>query len=135
MVELAHDRALKAQEIAGQHVVEHLPTPVGQGLVAEGPAGKDGEEVRVVRALGEQGRAGIDGELSGLERGDEVDLRWAELAEIGKHPKRALFARHTQGRIPEDLIHRLTASSSQEARPSGTSKWRLPGGTSNLNDT
>jgi hypothetical protein len=71
-----------------------LPATVAQGLVAEGPAFEQREELIGGRGLAQYGRAGTGTKLAELDRGDEVDLVAADLGENLAGPQRTLAARH-----------------------------------------
>src|SRR3977135_305004 len=59
VLHLAHDGALEADQIAGQDIVQYLPAPILEHLVAETPTGQDGEKMCAVRTFNKDGRTCI----------------------------------------------------------------------------
>ena len=85
MLHFADDRALQPDEIARQQVVEDLPAPIFERLVAKRPAREQRKELCAVRPFREDHRAGISRQFAALEGVDELQLIGRERTEVWVH--------------------------------------------------
>src|SRR5437588_10643178 len=74
MLHLVEDRRLEAEKIAGQRVIEDLPSAVRQHLVPERPARQNGVQIYAAAPLRHDGRARIGRQLRRFEAADEPQL-------------------------------------------------------------
>lgn len=84
-------RPLQADEVAREQEIRDLSAPVAQGLVAEGPALKQGEQLLGRDTLLQHGGARPCAQLADLDAGDDRDLV------VARSAQRALSARHLLG--------------------------------------
>jgi len=93
VLHLAHQRALQADHVGRQRVVEDLPAAIVQHFVAEGPAAQHGIEMLAADALAQEAGAGIDVQLVDLELLDEIQFFGGERAQRRPLAQRAILTR------------------------------------------
>jgi hypothetical protein len=92
MLHLVHQRALQADHVGGQRIIEDLPAAVVQHLVAERPAAQHRVELLAGGAFAQEADTGLDAQLVGLELFDEGELFGAEFAQRRLPAQRTLLA-------------------------------------------
>eukprot|EP01136_Pigoraptor_vietnamica_P017581 Opistho-1_new@62939 len=83
---------LQADEVAGQQETQDLPPAVAQGLVAEGPACVEREQLRAGAVLVDDGAARLDTPGAGAKGLDRLQLLRRHRQEGLQAPQRAVFA-------------------------------------------
>ena len=92
VLHLLHQGSLQPDEIAGQHVVEDLPTAVFQGFVAKRPTGQNREKVRAVGTFNQKCRPGVGNKLARLEARQELQFVLVVRLEMREILQGAFFA-------------------------------------------
>src|SRR5665213_3342173 len=105
VLHLAHQRALQADHVGGQRVIENLAATVIEHLVTERPAAQHRVEIFAVRAFAQEARAGIDAQLVDLELLHKVEFILVEFAQAGALAQRTLLARRIGLAVEPSISH------------------------------
>src|SRR4029450_8866351 len=93
VLHLVHERTLQTQHIGRQSVVENLPAPIVEHLVAKGPAAQDRIEIFAARAFAQKTRSGLNPKFVHVELFYECKCFSRELAQRWPPAQRTLIAR------------------------------------------
>src|SRR5665213_924924 len=92
VLHLAHQRALQADHVGWQGVIENLPAAVVQHLVTECPAAEHRIKMLAAGALAQEACTGVDAQFVGFELLYERQLLGRKFTQSLAPPQRALFA-------------------------------------------